>query len=418
MRLSASASITRSATGYWLLTTVYFWGASGLIDRAALGREFRDRYGRAARLFRAPGRVNLIGEHTDYNGGFVLPMALDRETVVAAASRPDRRVRVHSLDLGETAEFDLDRPGERRRGLWLDYVEGVARALISRGVGLGGADLLIRSDVPAGAGLSSSAALEISAGLALAGVSGARVGAVELALAGQQAEHEYVGAMVGIMDQLVSALGRAGHALLIDCRTLEATPVPLDTREVAVVVCDTRVKHQLSSSEYNTRREECARGVGLLREFLPGIEQLRDVSAGEFARHESSLPEPVRRRCRHVVTENGRTLRAAEALRAGDLEEMGRLMYASHDSLRRDYEVSSAELDRLVESARALGGAALGSRMTGGGFGGSTVSLVRRDRLEEFTSHSARDFVSAFGHEPAVYVAEAGDGAKEVRDAA
>ncbi|HEV3468248.1 MAG TPA: galactokinase [Pyrinomonadaceae bacterium] len=385
-----------------------------MIEREALRREFRERYGREARLFRAPGRVNLIGEHTDYNGGFVLPMALDRETVVAAAPRADRCVRAHSLDLGEEAEFDLDRPGAPRRGLWLDYVEGVARALISRGANLVGADLLIRSDVPAGAGLSSSAALEVSAGLALASVSGARVGPVELALAGQQAEHEYVGAMVGIMDQLVAALGRAGHALLIDCRTLAATPVPLDTREVAVVVCDTRVKHQLSSSEYNTRRAECARGVELLREFLPGVAQLRDVSAEEFARYESRLPEPVRRRCRHVVTENERTLGAAEALRAGDLAETGRLMYASHDSLRRDYEVSCEELDHLVETAQALDGAVLGSRMTGGGFGGSTVSLVRRGRLGEFTREVSGRYAAAFGFGPAVYVAEAGDGAEEV----
>jgi galactokinase len=384
-----------------------------LIEREPLRREFRARYGRAPRLFRAPGRVNLIGEHTDYNGGFVLPMALDRETVVAAAPREDRLVRAHSLNLGESAEFDLDRPGEPRRGLWLDYVEGVARALEARGARLSGADLLIQSDVPAGAGLSSSAALEVSTGLALASVSGARVGLTELALAGQEAEHTYVGTMCGIMDQLVSATGRAGHALLIDCRTLETTPVPLNTDEVAVVICDTRVKHELSSSEYNTRRAECARGVALLREFLPGVTQLRDVSVEDFKKHEARLPEPVRARCRHVVTENERTLRAADALRAGDMEQVGRLMYASHDSLRRDYEVSCAELDQLVRIA-ASSGVALGSRMTGGGFGGSTVSLVRRDALAEFTRTTVREYAVVFDVEPPVYVAEAGDGAGEV----
>ncbi len=326
-----------------------------MIERGIVGRAFSEMYGREPRLFRAPGRVNLIGEHTDYNGGFVLPLAIDRETIVAAAPRADRRVVAYSLNLGERAEFHLDEPGERRRGIWLDYVEGVARALESRGVRLGGAELLILSDVPAGAGLSSSAALEVSAGLALASVSGVEVDRVELALAGQQAEHTYVGTMCGIMDQFVAALGRAGHALLIDCRTLEATPVPLDTRETAIVICDSRVRHELSTSEYNTRRAECERGVELLREFLPGIAQLRDVSTEEFGRYESRLPEPIRRRCRHVVHENERTLLAADALRRGDLSEVGRLMRRSHESLRDDYEVSCAELDFLAETAWNFG---------------------------------------------------------------
>jgi galactokinase len=282
-------------------------------------------------------------------------------------------------------------------------------------VRLSGADLLILSDVPAGAGLSSSAALEVSAGLALASVSGADVDRVELALAGQQAEHTYVGTMCGIMDQFVAALGRAGHALLIDCRTLEATPVPLDTSGTAIVVCDSRVKHELSTSEYNTRRAECERGVELLREFLPAVTQLRDVSAEEFGRYESRLPEPVRRRCRHVVFENERTLLAADALRRGDLSEVGRLMRRSHESLRDDYEVSCAELDFLAETAWNFGGGVVGSRMTGGGFGGSTVSLVRRDALEDFGRVIADEYERAFDTAPGVYVTDAGEGAKEIR---
>ena len=236
-----------------------------------LMRAFAERHGRAARCFRAPGRVNLIGEHTDYNGGFVLPMAIDRSTLVAAAPREDRLVNVCSLNREEEFTFDLDNPGERRRGLWLDYVEGVARALESRGVRLRGADLMLISDVPEGAGLSSSAALEVSSGLAFAKISGASVEPVTLALAGQQAEHTYVGTMCGIMDQFVAALGQAGHALLIDCRTLEASPVPLDTSRVCVAITDTNVKHELSGSEYNVRRAECEEGVRLLRRFLPGI---------------------------------------------------------------------------------------------------------------------------------------------------
>jgi galactokinase len=388
-------------------------GGEGLIEGGNMQQAFREIYGREPRLFRAPGRVNLIGEHTDYNGGFVLPLAIDRDTLVAAAPRSDRLVVAHSLNLDERAEFDLDVPGERRRGIWLDYVEGVARALESRGVRLGGAELLILSDVPVGAGLSSSAALEVSVGLALWTLSGSEVDKTQLALAGQQAEHEYVGTMCGIMDQFVAALGRAGHALLIDCRTLEAVPVPLDTRDVAVVICDSRVKHELSSSEYNTRRAECERGVELLREFLPGIEQLRDVSTEEFRQYESHLPEPFRRRCRHVVTENERTLRSAEALRSGDLAEVGRLMRRSHESLRDDYEVSCAELDLLAETAWNCEGV-VGSRMTGGGFGGSTVSLVRRDRLECFEQVITDEYRKVYDIAPTVYVSDACDGAKEV----
>jgi len=384
-----------------------------LIERETLRREFERRYGRPARLFRAPGRVNLIGEHTDYNGGFVLPMAIDRETVAAAAPREDRTVRVFSLDLDEEATFDLDRPGRPRRGLWLDYVEGVARALESRGVPLLGADLMLLSDVPAGAGLSSSAALEISTGLALVSVSGRTIDPVELALAGQQAEHTYVGTLSGIMDQFVAALGREGHALLIDCRALKAEAIPLDTERVVVAITDTHVHHELSSSEYNLRRAECEQGVALLGEHLPGIEQLRDVSVEDFERHAERLPETVRRRCRHVVHEMARTLAATDALRRGDLEEMGRLMRRSHESLRDDYEVSCAELDLLAETAWGVEGV-LGSRMTGGGFGGSTVSLVRRERLGEFERTLTEEYHKQKGFAPTVYVSEAGGGAREV----
>jgi len=388
-----------------------------LIDAAALRRTFRDLYAASPRLFRAPGRVNLIGEHTDYNDGFVLPMAIDRETCVAAAPRPDRLVRVFSLNLDEHAEFDLDRPGARERGIWLDYIEGVARALERRGVRLAGTDLAITSDVPVGAGLSSSAALEVSAGLALASVAGVEVDRVELALAGQEAEHTYVGAKVGIMDQFIAALGRAGHALLIDCRTLETQAIPVDTTNTLVAICDTRVKHELSASEYNTRRAECEQGVELLRRAgMNDIRALRDVSEADLEHYGHSLPDVVGRRCRHVVTENARTLDAAAALKDGRLEEMGRLMLASHESLRHDYEVSCRELDVLVEIATSLTGATLGARMTGGGFGGCTVNLVRRDALENFRETITREYQRATGQMPNIYVSEAGEGAKEIND--
>jgi galactokinase len=386
-----------------------------VIDTDALRQTFQTLYGREPRLFRAPGRVNLIGEHTDYNDGFVLPMAIDRETVVAAAVREDRRLRVRAIDYDEQAEFDLERPGTPRSGRWVDYVEGVAHTLARRGVRLVGADLAVTSSVPAGAGLSSSAALEVSFGFALASISGAQVSRLELALAGQAAEHEWIGANVGIMDQFVAALGRRGHALLIDCRSLEASYVPLDTSETAIVVCDTNVKHRLASSEYNARRAECEQGVELLRAVLPNIKALRDVSVEEFERYETLLPEPVRRRCRHVVNENARTLAAADALRRNDLWEMGRLMDRSHKSLRDDYEVSCPELDVMVEIAGNFGGV-LGARMTGAGFGGSTVNLVRRDALHEFRETIEHEYNRATGLRASVLVSEPGDGASEILD--
>ena len=374
---------------------------------------FRNRFGSEPRLFRAPGRVNLIGEHTDYNDGFVLPMAIQQNTTVAAAKRADRIVRVFSLNLEKDAEFDLDSPGPRRRGIWLDYVEGVAQALRKRAPGLSGADLMIQSDLPIGGGLSSSAALEMSVGTALLGISGLELDRVSLALSGQESEHNYVGINSGIMDQFVAVLGKAGHALLIDCRGLRGDLVPLSLDDSAIVVCDTKVKHELGSSEYNTRRSQCEQGVALLRQTLPNIKALRDVSTAEFELHQGLLPEPVRRRCRHVITENARTLDATRALSAGDLKEMGRLMLASHQSLRDDYEVSCRELDLLVEAASAATGV-WGARMTGGGFGGCTVNLVRRSALDQFREKVTERYVTATGLEPTIFVAEPSDGACEI----
>jgi galactokinase len=385
-----------------------------VIDSSTVREAFRRQFGDGpVRLFRAPGRVNLIGEHTDYNDGFVLPMAIDRDTVVAAAARSRPRVRVHSLNVNESFEFDLEHPGPQQRGLWLDYVEGVAQSLKERGVPVSGADLLLSSDVPAGAGLSSSAALEISVGLALLAVSGAELDRVSLALAGQQAEHVYVGTKCGIMDQLVVACGLKGHALLIDCRALETEQIPLDTSRSAVAICDTRVKHQLSASAYNTRRAECERGVELLSRLLPGIRALRDVSLADFQACEEQLPEPVRSRCRHVVTENARTLAASRALKMGDFKEMGQLMFASHESLRKDYEVSCVELDAMVEIAADVEGV-WGARMTGGGFGGCTVNLVRREALAKFQETITDGYNKATGRIPNIYISAPADGAKEI----
>jgi galactokinase len=380
------------------------------------------------RLFRAPGRVNLIGEHTDYNDGFVLPAAIDRETVVGACPRTDRTVRARSLDDATTGSFDLDGAGTPRRGGWIDHVEGVARSLEAAGVRLRGCDVVFASDIPVGAGLASSAALQVAVGMALlaiadqpidsqgesAGVPARRpLDRLVLARAGQQAEHAWVGTQCGIMDQFASAFGRADHALFLDCRSLVHALVPLDHRRAALLVVDTGVKHRLADGAYNQRRAECAQGMRLLRERLPRINALRDVSSLDFELARSCLPEPLQRRCLHVITENERTRAALVAMQATQLDVMGKLMESSHRSLRDDYEVSCPELDVLCETATALPGV-FGARMTGGGFGGSTVNLVAPGSVDEVSAALRAAFERRFGRAPAVLAVRASDGCSEI----
>jgi galactokinase len=384
-----------------------------MIDISDLVFNFQQRYGNKPRIFRAPGRVNLIGEHTDYNDGYVLPMAIDQGTFVAIARRADRKLRVWSLNLKESIELDLDRLGSGHRGTWLDYVEGIASALISRGAFLSGADIALKSDVTIGGGLSSSAALEVALAFALISISGSRIGKLAIALAGQTAEHMHVGIQCGIMDQFASVHALKGHAILLDCRSLEAKNIPLRLHEHQIVICDSRVRHTLASSEYNRRRQDCELGVKLLSEVLPGIHALRDVTLAELEANRSVMPEPVLRRCRHVISENERTLKGADALAHGDLDAMGRLMYASHRSLRDDYEVSCRELDLLVQSALAHPGV-LGARMTGGGFGGCTVNLVERRRISTFRETVSREYQSETHITPDIFGAEASQGAEEI----
>lgn len=392
---------------------------SAAVNLKQLQIAFQQQYGRSgrvARFFRAPGRVNLIGEHTDYNEGFVLPLALDRATITAAARRDDLKIHVTSLELNEQIEFDLDQPAQSPSRGWGAYVEGVARTLIKHGVAVPGADLLIHSTVPLGSGLSSSAALEISTGLALVTLAGVTLEPHLLARIGQQAEHEYVGARVGIMDQLTSVLGRPDSALLLDCRSLEVTYLPLELTSIALLVCDSRVKHELANSQYNQRRADCEQGVALLQACMPNIRSLRDVSVEEFRRYRTHLPPQIAQRCHHVVTENARTLAAAEALRLGQWHTLGHLMNASHTSLRDDYEVSCPELDFLVETAQRLEGV-LGARMTGGGFGGCTVNVVQAKVTAAFDEALTHAYQQAYGITPILYQVRAGAGAAEVSHA-
>lgn len=383
-----------------------------MVDVNHLRSVFEEMYGSVSRVFSAPGRVNLIGEHTDYNEGFVLPLAIDRRTYVAIVKRNDRRVRAKSVVLNEEGEFDLDEPSRTLETKWLRYVAGVAWTLVEQGLDLAGADLLIDSEVPIGGGLSSSAALEVATGKALTTIGAVNIDGVALALAAQKAETIFVGARVGVMDQMTAVLGRKEHALLIDCRSLEAKPIPLANFNATLVVCNTNVKHDLASSAYNERRAECERGVELLRRKLPHISSLRDVTLDKFRKCEVDLPEPVRRRCRHVITENDRTLKAAEALQAGDRERLGSLMKASHESLRDDYEVSSSELDTMVEIAWRHE-AVFGARMTGGGFGGCTINVVRPDGVEDFSKLVRNEYRAATNVEPDIWVVQADEGARE-----
>lgn len=386
-----------------------------MLNITSLRAQYQQRYGIHPRLIvRAPGRVNLIGDHTDYNDGFVFPVAIDRATYVAARPRTDPTIRVVAADLGDEDAFTIDVTERSSDHPWSNYVRGVVRALRVAGHPLSGADLLIASDVPRGAGLSSSAALEVATGYAFQMLNRLNILGEELALLAQGAENSFVGVQCGIMDQLISVFGRADHALLIDCRDLSYRPVPLPP-SVAVVVCDSHVERALVGSAYNQRRQECEEAVRLLRRWYPKILALRDVSDDQFAAHEADLPEPVRARARHVISENGRAVHGAAALEAGDVAAFGRLMNESHASLRDDYQVSVPEMDILVATAQQLDGC-YGSRLTGAGFGGCTVSLVEAGAVRRFSDDLQRAYYTATGRDATVYVCRASDGVSRAGD--
>jgi galactokinase len=383
-------------------------------------RKFEEIFGcQPATVVRAPGRVNLIGEHTDYNDGYVLPVAIDRSILMAAAPRPDRQVVLHALDFEQRTEFSLDDIQHDAQHPWSDYQRGVAFFLQERGFELPGVNAAISGDIPIGSGLSSSAAVEVAAAYVWQVLSGFPLSRVELALLCQQAENEFVGMKCGIMDQFISALGQRDHALLIDCRTLEHEAVKLGSGEgsprssATIVVCDTMKRRGLVDSEYNARRRECEEGVRRLQRHLPGIKALRDVSPAQFEQYQEDLPEVVRRRCRHVVYENARVLQSVRALKRGDLATFGRLMNASHVSLRDDYQVSCRELNVMVEAAWQVEGV-YGSRLTGAGFGGCTVSLVAGEAVERFRAHVAAEYQAATGVEPQIYVCAVEDGVGQI----
>jgi galactokinase len=364
-----------------------------------------------AHFIQAPGRVNLIGEHTDYNDGFVLPCAINYQTVVAAAKRDDNIIRVVSVDYQDAMdEFDiLQEITFQQDKMWANYIRGVVKFLLARGYQIGGADISVSGNVPQGAGLSSSAALEVVIGQTFKTLYNLEISQAEIALNGQQAENEFVGCNCGIMDQLISAEGKENHALLIDCRSLETQAVSMP-EDMAVMIINSNKKRGLVDSEYNTRREQCEEAARIF-----GVKALRDVTIEEFNERVSDLNEMVAKRARHVITENDRTEEAAKALSAGDMKRMGQLMAQSHISMRDDFEITVREIDLIVDIVKEVIGEQGGVRMTGGGFGGCVVALVPPALVDDVKAAIGAQYQKASGLKESIYVCQAMSGAGVIK---
>ena len=388
---------------------------SARLDPARLRAELAARDDRARarpsaiRVVRAPGRVNLIGEHTDYNDGYVMPAAIGLEIRIAYLPTDDRRVEITLDETGRTAGFDLDGIGPAT-GRWIDYIAGTAWSMTDAGARVRGLRGYLASSLPRGAGLSSSAALELASAWALAGDEPPALDGLTLARVAQHAENDYVGVRSGLMDQFASSLGVAGAGLFLDCRSLEWHPVALPLAEIALVVCNSGSARRLDVSAYNNRRAECERAAAAIALREPGVRSLRDVDRDMLARNRDALDPIAERRARHVVEENQRVIATERALASGDLAEIGRLFAASHESLRELFEVSSPELDALVRIAGETEGV-VAARLTGAGFGGCTINLVRRDRTMAFRAAVERDYPARTGLRPTVYEVEPVDGA-------
>ena len=372
--------------------------------------EFQKAYGRAPRyIAAAPGRVNVIGEHTDYNDGFVLPMAIEFYTIMAADKRPDSIsvITFRSTSQPDAATVDLSLPVQPALPKWGNYPRGVVAGFLARGINPGGLDVLVHSTVPLGSGLSSSAALEVCTATLIEAVTGKTIDPIEKALLAQKAEHDFANVPCGIMDQFISALGREGHLLLLDCRTRQTELVPMSDPSVALLIINTNVKHELGSGEYAQRRSECETAVEIL-----GVKSLRDATADQLENAKGKMSETVYRRARHVIGEIERTVHAAEGIRASSWPSVGNLMYASHASLRDDYEVSCKELDVVVEIAEDIGyaGGIYGCRMTGGGFGGCCVALLPEAAVPAARAAVAAQYRAPNGDAATVYVCHASAG--------
>ena len=378
-----------------------------------VSKKFNELYGEGAILFASPGRINLIGEHTDYNGGFVFPGAVDKGIVAAIRLNGTDKVRAYALDLGESSEFGLneaDKPAES----WACYIFGVCREIQKRGGKIGGFDTVFAGDVPLGAGMSSSAALESTYAFALNDLYGCGIDKFELAKIGQSTEHNYCGVNCGIMDQFASVFGKKGNLIRLDCRSLEYKLEPFDPAGCKVVLFDTQVKHSLASSEYNVRRAQCEAGVAVILKHVGGIESLRDVTLEMLDTYKNEMDDVVYRRCSFVINENQRVLDACDALEKGDYATFGEKMNGSHDGLSKWYEVSCEELDFLADLGHRNSGV-LGARMMGGGFGGCTINLVRDAAYADYLAEVTDKFTHRFGKAPRIIEVNISQGAHQIR---
>lgn len=373
--------------------------------------EFKKLYSQQPRIFKAPGRVNLIGEHTDYNEGFVFPMAIDRYTYVAISKRDDRTLNIFSDSYKENITINLE--GAKPIKHWSDYVVGVASVFMEMGYQVSGADIFIYSDVPLGAGLSSSAAIEVSTAYALMKTNGLEIDTLNLAKICQKAENDFVGMKCGIMDQFVSIHGKENCALFLDCRSLNYEPVTLDSTKADIIVCNTMVKHELGSTEYNKRRNECEFGVKVIKEKFSEVNSLRDANMAYLNAVKNSIDNVIYKRCKHVITENERTMLSVSALKNKDYRLFGELLKGSHYSLKDDYEVSCTELDEMVRIAESMD-FVYGSRLTGGGFGGCTVNLIQHGKQDEFSEIIKREYHNLTGIYPDVYYFKPSGGVCEI----
>ncbi len=388
-----------------------------------LVKQFEEKFGKGGdiRVFMSPGRVNLIGEHTDYNGGYVFPAALTMRTAICYRKREDNIIKMMATDLPDVVEASITNLENYKDLWWGNYQIGIAWVMQKKGYEICGCDMLFDDTTPHGGGLSSSAAIEVATALLFATISNeikgisAPVDMVEMAKISQQAEHEYIGVMCGIMDQFASAMGRENHAIMLNCGTLDYSLVPIDMTGYKLVIANTNKKRSLADSKYNERRSECEEAVEILKEYIPEITCLADVSPEQFEKYKEKIDSPVvRRRAEHVIYEIDRVLKSKEALEKGDILRFGKLMNQSHDSLRDLYDVTGKELDTLVSEARKVSGV-LGSRMTGAGFGGCTVSIVKEENVDEFMREVGRNYTEIIGYEPTFYITEIGDGGHEVR---
>jgi galactokinase len=375
---------------------------------ASVKERFQQRFGEEPLLVRSPGRVNVIGEHTDYNNGFVLPAAIDKAIYIGLHKRNDDKIVLYSEEFQEEHQTTVQgvEPGEVH---WANYILGVVDQLNKRGYKISGFNLNIDGDVPVGAGLSSSAAVECATAFALKECFHLDFDKMEQTRIAQKAEHTYAGVMVGIMDMFASTFGKEGNVIRLDCRSLDYEYVPLKLEGYKILLLNTNVKHSLSSSEYNTRRQECAEGVLLLQEAGENVASLRDATLQMLNEYVKPKNETVYRRCKYIVEENERLLTACEALRHGDLQTLGKKMYGSHEGLQHEYEVSCKELDFLVDAVRN-NEAVVGARMMGGGFGGCTINIVREDAIEPLVAEVGRQYQEAMGLELTPYIAQTANG--------